>query len=789
MNKRNNRFGVTGGVFFSCFLAAHPALAQIASDGSLPTEVTTPDQQNFTITGGNRIGNNLFHSFREFSVPTDGSATFEHAAQVENIFSRVTGGQVSNIDGLIRAQGSASLFLLNPNGIVFGPNARLDLGGSFIATTAERINFAEGGFFSAADPQAPLLSVNVPIGLQFGATPGSIVARTSAPREVRDGLRVQLRQTLALVGGDILVDEQARLIAPAGRVELGSVGSNSLVSLALVERGWDVGYQGVEDFQTLQINGSDITTSPIVLETLFSGERNGEIHFQARQVLISGETFVEGFNLGDRKGGEIFVNASESIEIHEGFFTTSSSGSGSAGDIRLNAPQVRLIFSSFSTFAENGQGGDIVIHAPEFVEIDGNGATSTLLTSSIFFGQRAGDVEIVTPRLILRDGGQINSSTRSFGNGGNVVIQVSEQVEISGVGSAEEFGGVVREVPSGIFSETQELLFLVGDATTGGDGGQITINTGRLLVRDGGEISVSAEGESAGRAGDLEINALDRVEIIGNGSSLQALSESAQPAGNLTVNTDELIVREGGQINVSATGVGTAGNLTVNAGSIRLAEQGLLNAQTRSGEGNINLQVDGDIILRSNSGITTDATEAASGGNIAIATDLLVLLENSSVTAQAIVGQGGDIAITAQSVFLSPDSTIDASSQLGIDGTVTIDTPEVETDVTVTDLPSDLIVPRLLAGCQAGASTAARLTNTGRGGLSPAPSETLSYSNIWEDVALPRRWSAADANPPAQLVEAKGWIVNEQGNVVLVSEIPPAASRGCWQSQRANGRG
>lgn len=786
MNKRDNRFWLTGGIFLSCFLVTHPALAQIASDGSLPTEVASPDQQNFTITGGSRVGNNLFHSFREFSVPTDGSAAFEHAAQIENIFSRVTGGQVSNIDGIIRAQGSASLFLLNPSGIVFGPNARLDLGGSLIATTAERINFAQGGFFSAADPQAPLLEVNVPIGLQFGATPGSIVSRASAPPGVLDGLQVPLRQTLALIGGDILVDGQARLIAPAGEVELGSVGSNSLVSLAPVERGWDVDYQGVEDFQLLQINNSIVFTTPFVSGIFLDGERNGEIRIQGRQVLLS-DTQLEGANSGDSQGGAILLNASEIVETNASFFTTVSRGSGSAGEVRINAPQVRLISSSINTSANLGPGGDIFIHAPELVELDGDGFTSTLLTVSAFGGQGAGDVEIVTPRLILRDGGQITSSTRNSGDGGNIVIQAAEQVEISGTGNGFVVGEGVREVPSGIFSETQEVQFGAGNIVgASGNGGRVTINTGRLIVRDGGEISVAAEGEGAGRAGDLEINALDRVEIVGDGSSLQALSESDRLAGNLTINTDELVVREGAQINVSATGEGTAGNLMVNAGSIRLAKQGLLTAETRSGEGNIKLEVDRNIILRSNSSITTNATEAASGGNIVVATDLLVLLENSAVTATAVAGRGGNIAITAQSVFRSPDGIIDASSQLGIDGTVTIETPEVEPDTTATELPSNLRVPQLIAGCQA-SSTVARLTNIGRGGLSPAPSEPLSYSNIWEDIALPRHWSAVDAAPPAQLVEARGWIVNEHGNVVLVSELPPAASRGCWQSQGANG--
>ena len=160
------------------------AIAQVRPDNTLGTEssqVTSTGSGAFQINGGATRGTNLFHSFSQFSVPNNVVAAFNNALSIQNIISRVTGGSVSNIEGLIRANGAANLFLINPNGIIFGPNARLNIGGSFVGSTANNLKFADGTNFSAtAHSTTPLLTISVPIGLQFGANPGRIMVQGRA---------------------------------------------------------------------------------------------------------------------------------------------------------------------------------------------------------------------------------------------------------------------------------------------------------------------------------------------------------------------------------------------------------------------------------------------------------------------------------------------------------------------------------------------------------------------------------------------------------------------------------
>ncbi|MDJ0535677.1 MAG: S-layer family protein [Xenococcaceae cyanobacterium MO_207.B15] len=933
-------------------------LAEITPDTSLNSEnsVVTPGTVNDLpadiIEGGAERGANLFHSFLEFSV-NQGQQVYFQGSDFQNIFSRVTGNNPSNILGTLGVLGNADLFLINPNGIIFGQNAQLDVNGSFISSTADSVIFDNNFAFSASNPQAPpLLTINIPLGLQYGLEPAKIVNRSQAGTNLFGlpaGLEVQQNQTLALVGGNLEL-EAGRITAEEGRIELGSVADNSFVSLTSTNPGWSLGYEEVQDFQNILLSQEAIVLN-------ISNEQAGEIQIQGRQItlqegaqivsanigaevggkldvsaseeiLLSGRSdnsndpstllsftaasgsagnlnittprltiengaeilssdrvsptelspdeagtgnitinaselvTVKGVNLnqersqlatesfvgnggtiqintegleildggqvtastfGEGQGGTIEVNASEAVEVvgigisNDGFSIIRSAlvsrsqpnATGNAGELRINTNNLFVRDGadiSVSTLG-GGLGGNLIVNANESVQIigiSGVGETASRLIALTQGSEDGGSIEIETGKLLLQDGGQVLAATFSDGKGGSITINASESVEV--VGTNEQFGSVINT--GSVIDQRNPEIIPTGDA------GNLTITTDRLSIRDGGAVAASTFGE--GNGGELTVNA-NSIELIGTGiiitngenitfpSGLGTRTLGSGDAGSLTINAEDITIRDGasatvsstdeasgnagnldifttnlfvaneGEVNVGAEGTGEAGSLTINAQEITL-DNGSLTAETRTGDrGNIIIDGTNTLILQNNSEITTNATEEATGGDITITSDVIALLENSSITANAVEGRGGNIQINTQGLFQDPDSEITATSELGIDGTVTINELDVNPAEGLEELPSDVInVTRLVAQNLCAAGEDSEFILTGKGGLAPNPSQARNPEISEVDLVEPALFAEDEEvgkpwEDKEEIVEARGWVINEHGNIELVA--------------------
>ncbi|WP_017717371.1 two-partner secretion domain-containing protein [Kamptonema formosum] len=584
MKQGIRHFWIFGSLATASLMTSSPSWGQIAPDATLPVNsIVTPQGNTLNITGGTSAGANLFHSFREFSLPAGSTAHFNNSTDIQNIITRVTGSSISNIDGAIKANGTANLFLINPTGIVFGPNASLNIGGSFLASTASSLKFADGSEFSATNPKAPpLLTVSVPVGLQFGQEPGKIeIAGTgnnlkSDPETfatLKDdrppGLQVA-GKTIALVGGDLTL-AGGNLTAQGGRIELGSVGAGSTVTLTPAKNGWSLGYSSAQNFQNIQL------AAAASLDT--SGDSGGKIQVTGSQISLNDGSVMMATTAGSKSGESLTLHATDSVRLSginafgypSSLLTEVTKGAtGNGGTLTIDTG--RLIMEngaviSSATFGA-GSSGSVTVRAKESVEMRGispQGLPNFLLSEANEGSTgNASSITIETGRLIMQDGAFISASAWGEGSGGFLTVRASESVELSGAA-----GGI-----SGSTLQTQAVQGSAGNA------GNLTVETGRLSLRDGGLISAGSAG--AGAAGTLTIKARDSVEITGtspDGKTPSTISTTVQSAatgagGNITIETGRLILR-GGLISTSTTGAAHAGNLTVNAtDSVEIAGTG-----------------------------------------------------------------------------------------------------------------------------------------------------------------------------------------------------------------------
>ena len=588
---------------------------------------------------------------------------------MQNIFSRVTGGSVSNIDGVLRANGTANLFLLNPNGILFGANASLNIGGSFVATTANSINFADGFQYSATNPQtAPLLTVSAPIGLQFGANPGAIAVQGNGYNlsvatpfftplmrgNSSTGLKVAAGQTLALVGGDINI-QGGVLTAEQGRIELGSV-RDAQVRFG---DGFALTYPEVQTFGDIRLSQ----------QALADASGSGLIQVQGNQVSLADGSLLLIQNQGTQAGGSIRVNAAQSLELRGtspdgrifGGVNSLTLGSGSGADIAVSTRDLAIRDGAKITTDSHSsaKAGSVTTQAFGSIQIIGFSSITPSLVSIIstnaFNSGNAGSVTVSAQEITLLDGGGISAPTFGIGRGGNITVNALNSITLIGVNTVF--------VPSAISAPSLGA----------GNAGQITVNTSRLMLQDAASVTTSTL--STGNAGNLIVNATESVEISGkvsgfsNPSAVRSAATIASPilrqtfrlpsapsgnSGNVTINTKRLSVKDGAIVEIRNVGAGNAGTLRINANSIVLDTGGAITGATAFGEGgNVNLNVRDFLLLRNNSQITTSAGGSGNGGKIRLSVGAIVAVptENSDIRANSVNARGGNVTINASGIF------------------------------------------------------------------------------------------------------------------------------------------
>jgi filamentous hemagglutinin family protein len=654
------------------------------ADKTLDTQVSS-NGNNFDIKGGLSRGQTLFHSFTDFSIPTNGQANFINPVGNRDIITRVTGNLFSDINGLLNTNG-ANFLLINPNGVVFGTNAQLDVGKAFVGSTANSIDLvdaAEKTFNFGVNGAGDVALLTVNSNVLFNPSKLLIGGNIPGKRGIENYGTLKTsndNQYIGLIGGNVTLNGGS-ITAPGGRVDLG--GLNSAGTVAINDRG-------------LGFTGNNLTRSDV---SLLNG---AQVNVAANQILGTVNAFVSDVaNLGSR----INITANNVQIIND-------------KSIANTTPSALIAGLNQNSGTKTTTTGGINIDATGKLNLNNSNINHTLASGS---EGSLGIIKIQAGTLELKNQSKISSeNVGGKGNAGNIDIKTAGDIRISGTDNRSIIPGNEGTVLSSISSSTK------GQGNTG----KITIDTkGNLLLDNRSAISSSitdiAVGTSQGvniAAKNIRLSNLSDIQASnfsgkGNGGNI-----NIKTTGDLTIlGTDDLALRQSvkkdiplseissftngigdtGKIIVDVqgnlaiadwggifatilvNGVGNSQGIKVQAGNINLTNFSTIESISYAGgtgnSGDVDITSKGDINLTANSKISSSSIGQGEAANILVNANR-IRLNNSSIVAIAPGTKGGNIQMTLNDQLLLRNTskistTSDSTGKNGNGGNITINSP------------------------------------------------------------------------------------------------------------------
>jgi filamentous hemagglutinin family protein len=660
-------FGLTA------FVPRVVAAQNITVDGRLSAAQTLIGP-NYAVTAslGKQVGSNLFHSFGQFGLASGESATFSGPATIGNVIGRVTGGAQSNINGKIASTISgASLYLINPSGIVFGPNATVNVSGGFHASTADYLKMSDGAKFQATNPDASTLSAAPPAAFGFlTARPAAITVNGSTLGPVPG--------TLGVVAGPVAISGAA-LSAPAGTIHVTSVAGTGEVPVDPR----NTSASTVTSFGPVDIKGG--TTLDV----------------------------SDSKNLGS--GGSVFIRAG-ALTIEASEINADNYGSGPRGQLALQADSQITLSNNAKVHAiaqASGPGGDIVIRTSPggSVSVD----SSVVAVGSLAAGD-SGQLSVATGQLSLTNGGALQSDAQGSGSGGPITISA---------GSVVLDGGPALDSSTGIFSTTSDV----------GPGGSITIVAGELALHNAANVIASSCATAAcspdvtspattgaGPGGGVIVSVggsltVDSAASLGTAASAvgNAGDVSITVAGPLTIDMSVGATASMFQgIASQTTGTGNAGNVTVTAGTLSMVNNGeIFSATAGSGDA-------GDVSVTAFDKLTIDGTGGAPG------------VSPTGIFSDAVAGSGAAGVVSVSAGILSIINSGNIASNTFASGNAGVTRVTVSGQLTIDGSKGDpkTGVTGILSQAEPGSSGAAGMVSVSAGTLSITNSGEISATTF-----------------------------------------------------------
>ncbi|WPL17926.1 hypothetical protein Thiowin_02969 [Thiorhodovibrio winogradskyi] len=668
-------------------LAACAVQADITTDGRLgpATRLSGPDMRIGAELGQTR-GGNLFHSFESFNISRGQSATFTGPDTIQNVISRVTGGQESKIDGTLRSKvGMADVYLINPAGVVIGEDASIDVPASLHISTANELRFSDGGRFSATDPNASSLTLAAPESFGFLAPQPAQLTINGAQLDVAAG------ETLSLSAGTLEIGSGDQ----SGRAPSLSAPDGSLVLTAVSE-----GTAAIHPsaYQPAPAAGGSIDIQGGALLNVSGTSGRGQIELRGGPIRIDNSTLAADHGGPTAATGGILLQGTQ-VELRHSQVQALAVGSGAGPSISITADQLDLgadasgegtsLIATASLGA--GEAGDIVLELARGLTVASGSAVNAGSQSS----GAGGDIAIRSGGDILVHGGYLDVSAGDRGAAGSIRVQADGAVNLLSGGTmmAATFGTEATSGGGGTIFVQAPLIHMQGqDASEissginartvgGGDAGQIVLDTEHLVTRD---AMLSSRTDGSGQGGSIDISAAAGTLMVNSGLDVSSgggnTDERLGDAGRISVNTGELDIRHSTLSALSANRA-NAGTIDIHAkGNIRLDaaagsaglwatnihptetfgfDPALAATEARGGD----IRISAQNLLLLNGATILNLTTAGDAGEVRVAADSLGLLSGSAImTGTAGPGDAGSVRIELNQTLWMLDAWIDAGT-------------------------------------------------------------------------------------------------------------------------------
>jgi filamentous hemagglutinin family protein len=660
---------------------------------------------------GRQFGSNLFFSFSQFNLVHGESATFFSPASTANIISRVTGGSVSSIDGLIASEiqgtgrtSGANFYFINPAGVIFGPNATVNVGSGFHVSTAHQVRFADGGVFDAANPSASSLTSAAPAAFGFLGGQGSISVQGSS-------LTLSPGATLSLVGGDIDVNG-AVLVADGGRVNLASV--QGAGNVALTDSGINASNTAFGNI-SLRNGASVLTDSPddaslasgpvyvlggkvtidnsLISSTNISDLPGADIVVQANELTITGDSTGSVLGLfaqtgGFGKSGDIILKVPVITLDVDSDVDTSTFGPGQAGSILIQTQKLSVLDGA-SILSNNASGtgaaGDVIINSSGSITVDGYDFFASAIAADSGDAGAGGDVVLHTPSLTVSNGAIVSADSFGTGNGGMISVKADTVSVLSG-GSIETISNgtgaagdlqVIASRSVTVDGQGGATSMIATDSKGSGDAGNLVVQAPSVSVLDNAQISSDTFVSGAG--GDVTVRATD-VAVHANGA-IETYSFGSGAAGVVQVTAANSVNVDGGVVAADANGDGDAGTVTVTAPTVTVRNTGQISSDNYGeGRGGLVTVQGGTVAVLSGSNVETLSVGIGAAGNLEVTASKSITVDgNAFIAADALAfGDAGTVTVKAPVVTASNGGQISSDNYgLGLGGTVSVQATSV----------------------------------------------------------------------------------------------------------------